>query len=156
MPLPGKIGVPLLLLAVCLAAASPRAARAARSDDMIFYGWIAAGVGSVPLHTFALATLPTAGTGLSDGDRRFCNAVLLPLAGPAIAGTLLADDHPLNRFVCVGLWGMSLLQTVGLVVAIAGHALDDQRAQRVSARQARRWALLPAPAPGGIGLVGVF
>jgi len=156
MTVPGRTCVPLLLLALCLALAAPRSAQAGRTDDMVFFGWMAAGLGSVPLHTFSLVTLASKESAWSAEDWAFCNALLVPLAGPAIAGTMLVESHPLTVLVCVAMWGMSALQTVGTIVALAGHARYAGIGRRDAPRPPRRWALMPALSPGGIGIVGVF
>ena len=89
------------------------------------------------------------GKNMSDEDLRLHCSLLVPGIGPALAGVQIVEEHPLTKLVCVYLWGVSAVQTVGLVLLIQGLADVGGR------RCARVWPSV-GPTPAGFGIAGVF
>lgn len=151
-----KAFAPALLLLLLCALAAPSSAQASSTGDQIIIGWMAAAYSSIPLHTVSFVLLASKGTSSTPDDILFCNTLLLPFVGPAIAGTRLVESHPLSVLVCGVMWGLSILQTAGFVIAIAGHVRQHRHAHRGSRASPHKLVIFPALHPAGFGLTGIF
>ena len=149
-----QILVPTVVVVCALMAPLP--AHASRRGDMVFAGWMIAGYSALPLHTFSFVSMATKGTDATPEDLLFANTMLLPFVGPAIIGTSMVESHPLTWVVCAAMWGMSILQTAGVVIAISGHVKQARHCRRTGPTPGTHVAVVPAVSPAGVGLVGVF
>lgn len=145
-----SVRLDLLLGVCCLSVACTGPAEASRrSGEIAEVGAFIFGISYGLPATVATATL-IGSRQMGHSDLQLTSALLVPCAGPAIAGVMLVESHPLTKLVCGYLFILSAVQTIGMVLLVQGLV------ELAGGRGRRCAGVWPSAGPMGVGLVGVF